>query len=137
MKKVVFDTSVAIKWFFPESGKDKSAKLKDRYAVGEIRLCTCDLFLYEFTSCLRNYTSMKIKEDDFSLATRGIQSLGLEIYPLDYSELPGLFALSRKLELSVYDCAYLLLAKTLKAPLYTADRKLYLKAKKLVVSILV
>ncbi|MBM3209160.1 type II toxin-antitoxin system VapC family toxin [Candidatus Shapirobacteria bacterium] len=68
MKRVVFDTSVAIKWFFPESGKEKALELKDSHAAGEIRLCTRDLFLYEFTSCLKNYTMTKIKGRDFSLA---------------------------------------------------------------------
>jgi len=136
MKRVVFDTSVAIKWFFPESGKEKALELKDSHAAGEIRLCTRDLFLYEFTSCLKNYTMTKIKGRDFSLAAEAIRALGLEVYPLEYKEQDELFTLSRKLDLSVYDCAYLLLADKLKAPLYTADRKLYLKAKGVITSVL-
>jgi len=137
MKDVVFDTSVAIKWFFPESGEDKALKLKDRHLAGEIRLCTRDLFLYEFASCLKNYTPVKIEKKDFSLAIEGLQAFGLKIYPLEYLELADLFAISSKLDLSVYDCSYLLLAKRLKAPLYTADKKLYLKAKKLATCFLI
>lgn len=137
MKDVIFDTSVAVKWFFPESGKDKALNLKDRHLAGEIQLCTRELFLYEFTSCLRNYTPVKIEEKHFFLAIKGVQALGLKIYPLEYTELGELFTISRKLGLSVYDCSYLLLAKRLKVPLYTADKKLYLKAKNLVACFLI
>jgi predicted nucleic acid-binding protein len=132
MKNVVFDTSLAIKWFFPESGQDEALGLKKRHLAGEIRLCTRDLFLYEFTSCFKSYTLAKINQKDFFLAVKAVGALGLKIYPLECPELDELFILSRQLDISVYDCSYLLLAKRLKAPLYTADKKLYLKAKTLV-----
>lgn len=129
MKNIVFDTSVAIKWFFPEDGKDKALSLKADHLQDKISLCTRDLFLYEFTSVFRNYQPVKIEEKDFSLAALILRSLKIKIYPLEYEELKELFTLSRKLAITIYDGSYLLLAKKLKAPLYTADRKLFLKGK--------
>lgn len=136
-KCVVFDTSVAVKWFFPEDGADKALVLRQRHVNGEITLCTRDLFLYEFTSALKNYHSPKISEKDFLLAREALESLKTSIFPLEYDELKDLFSLSQKLGISVYDCAYILLSQKLSAPLYTADKKLYLAGKKIVKTFLI
>jgi predicted nucleic acid-binding protein len=125
MKNLVFDTSVAIKWFFPEKGKNKADDLKKSHLQGKISLCTRDLFLYEFASAFKNYKSVKIEEKDFLLAVSALRSLKLKIYPLEYNELKELFTISFKRQISIYDASFLLLAKRLKAPLYTADKKLY------------
>ena len=129
MKNIVFDTSVAIKWFFPEKGKDKAGDLKKSHLQGKISLCTRDLFLYEFTSAFKNYKAIKIEEKDFLLAVCALRSLKLKIYPLEYDELKELFSISRKLQISIYDASFLSLAKRLRAPFYTADKKLYEKGK--------
>lgn len=139
MKKgsVVFDTSVAVKWFFPEDGKDKARVLRRKHENGEITLCSRDLFLYEFTSALKNYHSPKIAEKDFLLAREALELLKTSIFPLEYDELKDLFTLSQKLGISVYDCSYILLAQKLSAPFYTADRKLYLAGENLVKTFLI
>lgn len=129
MKNVVIDTSVAIKWFFAERGRDKALDLKDRHLKKKISLVTRDLFFYEFTSAFKNYSPIKIEKQDFSLAIDALRSLQLEIYPLEYQEMDELFTTSSKLDLSVYDSSYLILAKRLSATLYTSDKKLFLKAK--------
>lgn len=137
MKKVVFDTSLAVKWFFPESGRDKALDLKNQHLAGKIKLYTRDLFLYEIVSSFKNCVREKIEEEDWLLAVKALQALRLEIIPLNYEDLDDLFVFSRKLGISVYDCSYVLLAKRLEAPLYTADKKLYLKVKSFVASFLV
>lgn len=132
MKNVVFDTSVAIKWFFPEKGKDKADDLRKAHVEGKISLCTRDLFLYEFTSAFKNYPLLKIEEKDFLLAVSALRFLKLKIYPLEYEELKELFFISRKLQISIYDASFLLLSKRLKTSLYTGDKKLYQKGKSFV-----
>lgn len=132
MKPVVFDTSVAVKWFFPENGKDKAMELKEKHMAGKITLSTRDLFLYELTSAFKNYTPVKISEKDFSVVALAVQSLNLSLYSLEFTEMKELFLLSQKLLLSIYDCSFVLLAKKLSAPLYTTDRKLYQKARKFI-----
>lgn len=136
MKNIVIDTSVAMKWFFPESGFKKALEIKDKHIKGEFSIYTRDLFLYEFTSAFKNYSSQKIEEKDFSIAVSALMSLKIKLLPLGYKETEELFLISRKLDISVYDGSFLLLANKLKAPLYTADKKLYLKGKNFIEMVL-
>jgi len=137
MKNIVIDTSVAMKWFFPESGSKKAFDLKNKHIKGKISIYTRDLFLYEFTSAFKNYSPKKIEEKDFFIALSALMSLKIKFLPLRYQELEELFLLSRKLDISVYDSSFLLLAKKLKAPLSTSDKKLYLKGKDFVEMVLI
>lgn len=137
MKNVIIDTSVAMKWFFPEAGSEKALELKDKHIKGELSLCTRDLFIYEFTSAFKNYSAEKIEVKDFSLAISALTSLNIKFVPLQSKEMGALYSLSRKLDISVYDASFVLLAKHMKAPLFTADKKLYLKGKKEVKIVLV
>jgi len=129
MKNIVIDTSVAMKWFFPESGFKKALELKDKHIKNEITIYSRDLFLYEFTSAFKNYSFQKIEEKDFSIAVSALMSLKIKFLPLKFQETEELFLLSRKLDISVYDGSFILLAKNLKAPLYTSDKKLFFKGK--------
>lgn len=135
MNTAVVDTSVVIKWFFPnEVGSKKAVILKNELLEKKIRLCTLDLLLYEFTSVFKNYSTVKIEEKDFTIAIETLQKLGIASYSLGFSELSNLFNLSRKLQISIYDCSYIHLAKKLRAPLYTADKKLHSAASKIITS---
>lgn len=137
MKSAIIDTSVAMKWFFPEEGFEKALELKDKHIKGELTLCTRDLFLYEFTSAFKNYSGKKIEKKDFALAVLALTSLNIKLLPLQFQEMETLYSLSRKLDISVYDGSFVLLAKHMKATLFTADKKLYLKGKKEVEIVLV
>ena len=137
MKNAIIDTSVAMKWFFPEAGSEKALALKDRHIKGEHSLCTRDLFLYEFTSAFKNYSVKKIEDKDLSLAVQALTSLNIKVLSLQFQEMEALYSLSRKLDISVYDGSFVLLAKRMKAPLFTADKKLYLRGKKEVKMVLV
>lgn len=137
MKNIVVDTSVAMKWFFPESGSKKALELKDKHIKNEITIYSRDLFLYEFTSAFKNYSSLKIEEKDFSIAVSALMSLKIKFLPLKFQETEELFLLSRKLNVSIYDGSFILLAIKLKAPLYTADKKLYLKGRGFVETVLI
>lgn len=134
MKNAVVDTSVVIKWFLDEEGNKKAQVLKEDHLKKNIRLCTLDLLLYEFTSAFKNYSRVKIEEKEFVLALSSLEQLNLSSYSLGLSELSKLFSLSRKLNLSIYDCSYILLAKKLRSSLYTSDKKLYLASKNIISS---
>jgi len=129
MKTVIIDTSVIIKWFFPESSQDKALMLKKQHLEGEILLCTRDLALYEFTSVFKNYSTQKIEEKDFQLAYSALEALKMKYLSLEFNELSSLYAVAKKLTLSVYDCSFILLAQKLNSTLYTSDKRLYQKAK--------
>lgn len=129
MKNIVIDTSVAMKWFFPEPGFKKALELKDKHTKNGIVIYSRDLFLYEFTSAFKNYSPSKIEEKDFSIAVAALMSLKIKFLPLKFQEIEELFLLSRKLSISIYDCSFVLLAMKLKTPLYTADKKLFVKGR--------
>ena len=71
------------------------------------------------------------------LLTTVIMSLKIKFLPLKFQETKELYLLSRKLDISIYDCSFVLLAIKLKASLYTADKKLFIKAKDSVEIVLV
>lgn len=127
-KQVVIDTSLAIKWFFPEKGAKAANKLRDDHINKKIIICSRDLFLYEFSSAFRNYAGEKIEAGDFQLAVETLTALEIKIYPIEYRELKELFIMSKKLDLSIYDCSFILLAKKISTALFTADKKLYSRA---------
>ncbi|MDP4010616.1 MAG: type II toxin-antitoxin system VapC family toxin [Candidatus Roizmanbacteria bacterium] len=129
MQNIVIDTSVAMKWFFPETGFKKALELKEKQIKNEISMYSRDLFIYEFTSAFKNYSSVAIEKQDFSLAVSALMSLKIKFLPLKFQETSELFLLAKKLNISIYDGSFLLLARSLKAPLYTADRKLFIKGK--------
>lgn len=137
MNNIVIDTSVVIKWFLPEQGSRLALKLKDDHLNGKIRICSRELLLYEFASSFKNYSKIKLDPKDFAIAVKTLASLKLAVFPLEYSELGDLYVLAKELNISVYDCSYLLLAKKLKTSLYTADKKLYISAKTVTDPILV
>lgn len=134
MKNVVIDTSVVIKWFLPEIGAESALKIKDNLLTGKIKISSRDLLLYEFASAFKNYSKIKLEQKDFTIAIKTLTSLKIAIFPINYSELTELFTTAKRLDISIYDCSYLLLAKRLKSPLYTADKKLHLASKKLLTS---
>ena len=137
MQNIVIDTSVAMKWFFPETGFKKALELKDKQIKNEISIYSRDLFIYEFTSAFRNHSSVEIEKKDFSLAVSALMSLKIKFLPLKFQETTELFLLSKKLNISIYDGSFVLLARKLKAPLYTADKKLFVKGKDIVEMVLI
>lgn len=137
MKIIVVDISVIIKFFFPEVRANKAQKLKEDHLQRKINLYSRDLLLYEFTSSLRNYKAVEINAKDFILAVKILESIKLQIVPLDYKDLPDIFNISNRLNISIYDSSYLLLAQKLRAPLYTADKKLHQSCKNIVSSFFV
>ena len=64
-------------------------------------------------------------------------SLKIKFLFLKFQETESLFKLSRKLDISIYDGSFVLLAQSLKTPLYTSDRKLFIKAKNSIEIILI
>ncbi len=137
MKTAIVDTSVVIKWFFPESAQDKALKLKKQHLQGDVSLCTRDLLLYEFTSVFKNYSLQRIEEKDFRLACSILSGIKMRYFPLEFNELFPIYTLSKKLSLSIYDCSFILLAQNLSSILYTSDKKLYQQAKNVVDTLII
>ncbi len=120
----VFDASVIVKWFVddPLTGDAVDARLAHRPAVAP------SLALVEVANALRRYVvrgelDPSTARDDLSLVSAVVE---LE----DHTDLvEEAFALACRLNHSMTDCLYAVLARRRNLPLITADRKL---ARKLV-----
>lgn len=123
----VVDASVAAKWFFPEEAADRARGL---LAAAEV-LVAPDLLLLEVANVAwKRVTRGEIPAEQARAVTSALPRLFSLLVPA--TELLGQtleFALAT--EHSVYDCAYLALARTRGLPLVTADRRLLADAGRL------
>jgi len=117
----VLDASVALSWALPDESNLLADRVKERLTVE--RAITPSIFWYE----LRNVLTIcerkgRIHADD---TTRFLESLAsLPISPRGEPDERVVMRLVRERALTVYDAAYLALAKSECVPLATLDRAL-------------
>ncbi|RMF90486.1 MAG: PIN domain-containing protein [Methanobacteriota archaeon] len=118
-KKIVVDASVAAKWFLEEEHSDHAAALRTDYVDGTVDILVPDIFPYEVLNALK-YSG------DFGRIELEKAWEVLENYQLLHLPLPGREAVAAAFEygVTIYDAAYLAVAKEEDATLYTADEKL-------------
>lgn len=121
MRTLVLDTSVAIAWYLPESFAPAARSYQRQLLDGRIRLLVPSLHFWETANVLRTY--VRRRELTPSLAEE-IYSLHLDA-PLEVEEPERAVVLATALELgtTAYDAVFITLARTLDAPLLTAERK--------------
>jgi predicted nucleic acid-binding protein len=117
---LVVDASVAVKWVVPELLSDEAAQL----LAGDEDLIAPDLLEVEAANALWKKTmrrELSGREADRALGL--LHESGLVLRPTR-PLLPRAAAIARRLSHPVYDCVYLALAETERAPLVTADERL-------------
>lgn len=127
---IVLDASVILKWIFGDEDLGEKARLyKDGHVSGEEIVAVHDLFFYEIANVLATKTKLSLKDtvEAFSL----IWKFDLEIFNFGLDEFSEGLALSKKYGITLYDSAYIVLARRLKCIFVTADRKLFEKVKDL------
>lgn len=119
----VLDASVPVKWFVEEPDTPQALFLKTACVEGSCEIASLDCALLEVANALQ-------RSKGFSAAE--IKRCCDELYVLDLdlvALLPHLVHatvdLAARWHLTVYDAAYLALARELDAPLITADRALH------------
>ena len=127
---VVLDASVLLKWFLDEPGSEAALALKRRYCDGELATVIPALAFYEIPNVLR--FKREVPKAEVKDITRALWDLELETVAPTEALLEEAIDLSFLTSLSLYDCAYLALAKELDAALITADRHLSHVASKFV-----
>ncbi len=121
MRTLVLDTSVAIAWYLPDAFASAARSYQTQLLDGRVRLLVPSLHFWEMANVLRTY--VRRHELTPSLAEE-IYALHLDA-PLEVEEPHRAAVLSTALELdaTAYDAVFITLARTLDAPLLTAERR--------------
>jgi len=130
--QTAIDASFLIKLFLPEESSDKVHALWSSWIERSIEVIAPTLIMFESASVIRNKLHRKLlnKTD----AAEIINSMKRMDVTLVYTDelLESAWEIGQNLELPVlYDCFYLALAQLLNIPLWTADEKLFHKARHL------
>ena len=127
---IVLDASVALKWIFGEEEGGERAKLyKEGHVTGKEPVAVHSLFFYEIANVLA--TKIRLSTKDAAEAFSLIWNFDLEVFRLGLDEFLEGIILSRQYTITLYDAAYVVLARKLGCPFVTSDRSLYEKVKKL------
>lgn len=121
--KVVVDASFILAKLLPdEKQKFLVSDYFERFAKEKISFFAPSLLKYEITNALRSAIAQR--RLTLNLAKKILREF-LKL-PIDYKNIdfPEVLKLSEKMQISVYDTAYVFLAKTNKVPLLTLDKKL-------------
>jgi predicted nucleic acid-binding protein len=115
----VFDASVVVKWFLddPLAEAARDARLAFRPAVAP------DLMVVEAANAFRRYVVQGELQADAAMANVSVTREVVELF--DHAPLlDEAFSLACRLNHSMTDCLYAVLARRLNLPLVTADGKL-------------
>lgn len=120
-EKLVIDTSVAVKWYIPETGCEEASAILDR----ENSLLAPDLLVAEFG----NVIWKKVRKSEFGQSeAEGIIGAFLSTRPVILRPsnlyLQPAFEIANRWNVTVYDALYLAVALEESCPLATSDEKL-------------
>ena len=121
MSEFVIDTSVAVKWFFPEVHDVDALRL----LRGRHDLLVPDIFFAEFGNAL--WKRVRRHEATPTVAARALEELGRRLFQVHPSQalVPLALDLAMRFDRSVYDSMYLAVAVLRHRPLVTADRRFH------------
>jgi predicted nucleic acid-binding protein len=125
---VVLDTSVVLKWFYGKGEEDRNKALDfmRRHLRNELQIHAPDLLLYEVTNVLVHKPGIGREVAQMSLDA--LKDIKLAIHWPGEEGMKISAGIAIDFGISVYDASYVALARTLEAPLITADKKLVQKA---------
>ncbi len=120
MSVVVVDSSVAIKWYVPESHHEAATLLLE----GENELHTPDLLPSEFGNVLwKKIQRDELTEREVTAIVRALRTVPFRIHP-SLALLEGAMEIALRTTRTVYDSVYVALAVALDCPFVTADTRL-------------
>lgn len=125
---IVLDASVILKWVFAdENGGEHARYYKERHISEEEIIVVPKLLFYEIANVLATNTRLRL--EDITEAFSLIWNFDFEVYDFGSEEFLSGITLSKRYKISLYDAAYIELAKKLNCEFVTADRRLYEKIK--------
>ncbi len=119
--KSVIDSSIVVKWFVDEPGRDSAVGLLDESGM----FIAPDILLAEVANAL--WRKVRSGLADVDQAEKAISEIAAMIIlrPMDADLMQASLRLARQLEHSVYDCVFLACAISEGAELVTADSRFY------------
>ena len=124
-EKIVVDASVVVKWFLLEEYSDKAELLRNDYVKGLFEIAVPSLLEYEVLNALKYsgvYTTNELVE-----IGNAINNYGFLTYELKDNYKKLTIEIAENSGLTIYDAAYVALAKHLGTKLYTADNEIIKK----------
>ena len=120
MAEIVVDTSVVVKWYIPEQHHEQARALRDAYLNGAFDLVAPAVMPFEAVNALKysGYYDGERLED----ASKSLLKYGIDLVSFDNTG--PIAEIADTLEITVYDAAYIALARKLDTNIYTADRDL-------------
>lgn len=119
MKRIVLDTSVVVKWFNKEEGRDLALDYLRQLQEGNVEIFLPELTKYELANAL-----LKGKKLSFRLVRKGLNvfySLPVTFIPDGIELAEKSYRLAEKLGITYYDACFLALAESIEAVLITAN----------------
>jgi len=121
----VVDSSVVAKWFLMEPGSGKAIELRDRFAIGRLKLVVPTLMFYEVMNALR--FSGGFDQSELVVAARSLSRYRFDIWRPRGKLLELSTSLALEKGLTVYDAFYVALAQRTGSRVVTEDGELLSK----------
>lgn len=127
MTGYVADASVVAKWVLPgEPYQEKAIKLKEDHKSKKVELCAPSFLVQEVANALWRAVKLgRLAKDDAQEALTALNDMQIVLYELNWNQASQGLSIACKLNLAIYDAAYLFLSEKTNAQLITADNKLY------------
>jgi predicted nucleic acid-binding protein len=118
---LVLDASVGVKWFSGKGEADLSQALaiREAHLSRKALIIVPDLFYYEVANAIVHKAS--IPSSAAESAAAALFALGLQAKTVDSEVIINSIKLSRRLNITVYDSCYMVVAQGLGCPLVTAN----------------
>lgn len=124
MKKVVVDSSVAIKWFVPQPYSTEARTILNGYQNGTLAILAPDLIYAEVGNIVWKLQRFQdLSQEDADDILDAFKEIEFEITALS-SLLADAYRLAVDYQRTVYDSLYIALSLQQKCPFVTGDRKL-------------
>jgi len=120
MPEIVVDTSVVVKWYIPEQHYEAARRLRDEYLDGKFDLIAPALMPFEAVNALKysgHYDGERLEE-----AAQSLPEYGIDLVP--FNEIGAVAEIANDLGITVYDAAYVAVAREFDTKAYTADGSL-------------
>jgi len=119
---LVVDASVVVKWFLEEEGSDRALVLRDDFVAEDVKVHAPEILPFEVLNALRGSAAYPLERA--LQAQLALEQAGFQIYRFEGDLARRTVHLAYERRLTVYDAAYLALARHLSIQLVTADDSL-------------